>query len=486
MACKWLGHRVVRALWPLSFLAAASAAVAPQSGCGGAGSAGSAASPGDASPGDAGADEATTPADGSTSNDAGGGEASSTSDASLGADAADAAVEGGPDAGAAHPLPALPLRTSSRWIVDANGKRFKLASVNWYGAESKDFVVAGLDRATLPSIAALGRTLGFNSVRLPWSNELVETNPVVDPAHVAKNPALAGLHALDVLDAVVAALAHEGLVVVLDNHRSHADWCCDVAHGDGLWYAPGFPESSFLADWTTMAKRYASQPAVVGADLRNELRTMLDPGAPATCTACGTGCPCLDPTWTGDNGPTDWYGAAQRAGNAVLAANPNLLVVVEGLGYSLDLGGVYHLPLTLDVGNRVVYSPHDYAFSHAAYATYADMAADLGNRWGFILEQNQPFTAPVWVGEFGTSHGSPTDVSDTSGQGFWFQSFRQYLANADIDWSYWALNGTEATGYSRTLGAEEGYGVLDTTWSGSALADLTKALQASQPATQGP
>jgi endoglucanase len=77
-------------------------------------------------------------------------------------------------------------------------------------------------------------------------------------------------------------------------------------------------------------------------------------------------------------------------------------------------------------------------------------------------------------------------VSAASGQGFWFQSFRQYLATADIDWAYWALNGTEATGYGRTLGAEETYGVLDVAWTAPALPALTQALQALEPATQGP
>jgi endoglucanase len=288
------------------------------------------------------------------------------------------------------------------------------------------------------------------------------------------------------LDAVVDALAHEGLLVILDNHRSHADWCCDLQHGDGLWWSPGYPESSWIADWKTMAARYESQPAVVGADLRNELRTKFDPSAPSTCTACGTGCPCLTPTWSGDGSNTDWFGGAQRGGNAVLSVNPDLLVVVEGINYSLDFTGVYARPLTLNVQNRIVYEPHDYSFSHAAYASYGAMATDLGNNWGFILAQNKPYTAPVWVGEFGTSHASPSDVSDTSGQGFWFQNFRQYLATADIDWSYWALNGTEATGYSRTVDTEEGYGLLDTTWTKSALPQLTQALQALQAATQGP
>jgi endoglucanase len=392
----------------------------------------------------------------------------------------------GADAGPAYPLPALPLHTSSRWIVDAKGKRFKLASVNWYGGESKDFVVAGLDIADLHAIASLIRQLGFNSVRLLWSNEMVESNPVVAPARLAKNPSLVGLHALEVFDAVIAALAHEGLVIILDNHRSHADWCCDLQHGDGLWWAPGYPESSWIADWKTMAARYESQPAVVGADLRNELRTMFDPSAPSTCTACGTGCPCLTPTWSGDGSDTDWHGGAQRGGNAVLSVNPNLLVMVEGVNYSLDFTGVYTLPLTLDVANRIVYEPHDYSFSHAAFASYSDMATALGDAWGFILAQGKPYTAPVWVGEFGTSHASASDVSAASGQGFWFQNIRQYLSNADIDWSYWALDGTEASGYSRTVDTEEGYGILDTTWTKSALPALTQSLQALQAATQGP
>ena len=35
----------------------------------------------------------------------------------------------------------LPLSTSSRWIVDAKGKRVKLACINWSGAAQKDGVV---------------------------------------------------------------------------------------------------------------------------------------------------------------------------------------------------------------------------------------------------------------------------------------------------------------------------------------------------------
>jgi endoglucanase len=362
------------------------------------------------------------------------------------------------------------LRTDGRWIVDATGKRFKLASVNWYGAEEKDYVVAGLDKVKVDDLANAIRKQGFNSVRIPWSNEMYELDPVVDPARVAANPDLAGKHAMAIFDRVIAALANAGLVVILANHISAADWCCSDTDGNGLWYTQAYPESSWLADWKGMALRYTSQPAVVGADLRNELR-------PANGNA---------PTWGGSDPSLDWHAAAERGGNSVLGANPNLLVMVEGLSYSADFTHAYNLPVQLALPHRLVYAPHDYSFFHPTGADYASLKKTLGDSWGFLLIQGKAFTAPVWVGEFGTCHGGDACVDATSGDGLWFKSFRQYLADADVDWAYWALNGTQATGRSRTLGAEETYGVLNPSWTAPALPSLTNALAAMQPATQGP
>ena len=366
----------------------------------------------------------------------------------------------------AHPLPAVPFHTQSRWIVDAKNERFKLASTSWYGAESKDFVVAGLDRATLASIAANVRTAGLNSVRLPWSNELVETNPVVAADRLAANPALVGKTALEIFDAVIDALAFEGIVVILDNHVSRADWCCTEKDGNGLWFTDAYPESAWLADWRTMAKRYANVPAVVGADLRNELRGMPDG---------------RKPTWGGSDATLDWRAAAKRGGDAVLAENPKLLVMVEGLNYATDFSDAYGKPpLAFAVANRLVWSVHDYAWFHPGLALGDDLKTDLGNKWGFLLAQDKPFTAPVWVGEFGIDH-TAKGVGST-----WFKGFLRYLDDADIDWSYWALNGTQSTGATRTLGAEESYGILDTTWTKPASADLNAALTTEVSVCQSP
>jgi endoglucanase len=74
----------------------------------------------------------------------------------------------------------------------------------------------------------------FNGVRLPWSNQMWEINPVVPASLVAANPQFVGEHARTVFQQVVADLASAGLMVVLDNHTSDAEWCCSASDGNTL------------------------------------------------------------------------------------------------------------------------------------------------------------------------------------------------------------------------------------------------------------
>lgn len=370
----------------------------------------------------------------------------------------------------AVPLPPLPLRAESRFLLDARGQRIKLAAVNWYGAEEKDYVVAGLDRVALPELAKRIRALGYNAVRLPWSNEMYERDPVIAAPLVAKNPQLAGKSALAVLDEVIAALARQGLLVILDNHTSDADWCCTDADENGLWWNSRYSETAWISDWRGLVQRYRDQPAVIGVDLRNEPRS-----------ASGKA-----PTWGGTDPALDWKRAAGAAAAEILKINPSLLIILEGLSYSTDFTGLYTNPLALSVPGRLVYSPHDYAWFHNGLTSYADLKTALGNKWGFLLVQGKPYTAPVWVAEFGTCHTGADCIDGASGQGLWFAGIRRYLAEADIDWAYWALNGTQARGTTRTYGAEETYGILDPSWQRPALDALQSALAALQPVTEKP
>lgn len=356
---------------------------------------------------------------------------------------------------AAVAQPALPLHTAGPYIVDSNGYRVRLNAFNWYGSESTDYVVAGLQKASLQSIVTEIKSLGFNAVRLPWSNQLYESNPVVESYALTANPSMEGENALTILDQVISALTSAGIMVILDNHTSNAEWCCGD-DGNTLWYNSSYPETSWIADWKGMATRYQSNTLVIGVDLRNEPR--------------------VNATWGGSS-TTDWHAASERGGNAVLGVNPNLLVFVEGISYAGDLSGVSSLPVALNVANRLVYEAHDYGNWHSGLTGYSDYKNVITPKWGYLVTGTSP--KPFWIGEFGTCNTASTCVNSSSNAdlGYWFNFVTTYLQAYNLDWSYWAINGTQSAGSGRTYGAAETYGVLNTSWNGSALAALTSRLQ---------
>lgn len=357
------------------------------------------------------------------------------------------------------------LSASGIQTVDAAGRPVHLDGLNWYGAEESDFVVGGLDYAPYTAILDAISARGFNSVRIPFSNQMVEQNPVVT-LHLAANPSLRGLRALDILDRIVQYAGAVGLSVILDNHRSAAGWS---SQPNGLWYDGTYSDAAFVADWRALAARYARTNVVVAADLRNE------PHGPATW---GTG----DPA-------TDWRLAAQRAGNAALAANPRLLIMVEGVQYANgisywwggNLMGVATAPIDLrypdasSARDRLIYSVHDYGPNNCgggcpwfnATTSYESLAAVWERFWGYILDDpSAPYAAPIWIGEFGTCNQSVQCVSDTlpGSQGQWFASLVRYIGARHLGWSYWPANGTMSTGGARVYGTQELYGYFTQDW----------------------
>ena len=349
--------------------------------------------------------------------------------------------------------PPVPFHTEGRWIMDAENKRFKFAGVNWYGFEELDYVPAGLEILHVDQISKKISSLGFNSVRLPFSIEMtLEKNPVSDSV-IFSNPQMKGMKPIEVMDAVIESLWREGIVVILDNHSSEAVW---YSLENGLWYTEDYPEESWIRSWENLALRYKNHPGVVGFDLRNELRGGV--------------------TWGGAK-ETDWRGAALRAGEAVLKIDPSKLIVVEGINYASDLSGVSKNPISFSIPNRVVYSIHDYSWFHPQFQDYEEMKKDFDYLWGFLLEDGKPWASPVWIGEFGTCSNDPSCVEDSSAGGFWFLNFIRYLKENDVDWAYWPLNGTMANGETRVYGSVDWYGILDKTWEDISLKELLVILQ---------
>ena len=124
-------------------------------------------------------------------------------------------------------------------------------------------------------------------------------------------------------------------------------------------------------------------------------------------------------TW-GDGSANDWRLAAERGGNAVLAANPNLLIIVEGVenaasgsywwGGNLSNAGT--APVRLNTASRLVYSAHDYPASVFAQTYFSDptypnnLPGVWDKNWGYLFRSG---TAPVILGEFGSTLATASD-----------------------------------------------------------------------------
>ncbi|MDX6395498.1 MAG: endoglucanase [Streptosporangiaceae bacterium] len=361
------------------------------------------------------------------------------------------------DAPAAPAAPAAGVgsgywHTSGNQILDSSGNPVRIAGINWYGFETPDEIAHGLWAQDYHAIINDIKNLGYNTIRIPFSNQMVET-PII-PQNFSQynatgpiNTDLAGLNSLQILDKIIAYAGQDGLKVILDNHRSEAG---ETAEANGLWYTSAYPSSAWVNDWATLARRYAGNPTVIGFDLRNE------PHTPAGDTyAQGA-------TWGTGVAATDVRLAYQQAGNAILAADPNSLIFCEGIGetpnssggmdstwWGGDLALAGQFPVTLSSAGHVVYSAHDYGpdlFQQTWFnssTTPASLDAVWAKYWGYLYTSN---TAPLWVGEFGTDN-TAADVSSTAAgsQGQWFSSLVSYIkSNPAMGWTYWALNGEDS------------------------------------------
>lgn len=341
--------------------------------------------------------------------------------------------------------------TSGSQILDSNGNPVRIAGINWYGFETPDEIAHGLWAQDYHAIIDDIKNLGYNTIRIPFSNQMVET-PIV-PQNIGYyntgpiNLDLKGLTAVQDLQKIVAYAGVDGLKVILDDHRSEAG---ESAENNGLWYTSTYSGQNWVADWVTLAKMFANDPTVIGFDLRNE------PHTPAGDTYAEGA------TWGTGSTTTDIRLAYESAGNAILAVDPSALIFCEGIseypdssastGYDStwwggDLQGVAQYPVTLSSSGHVVYSAHDYGPSlfqqtwFNSSTTSASLDAVWNQFWGYIPQQG---IAPLWVGEFGTDN-TASDVSSTvaGSQGQWFSSLVSYIKTHNLSWTYWALNGED-------------------------------------------
>jgi endoglucanase len=343
--------------------------------------------------------------------------------------------------------------TSGNKILDANGAQVRIAGINWFGFETGNYVLHGLWSRDYRDVLNQIKSLGYNTIRLPYSTQLFDAGSVANSISNAPTSAWPQgmnlplmvngqqngqpLPPIQIMDEIIRYGGSIGLRFILDRHRP------DSGAQSPLWYTAQYSEQRWINDWVMLANRYRGNTAVVGADLHNEPHHVQGNIAASACWGCG-------------NTATDWRLAAERAGNAILAANPNLLIIVEGVdcygpggvtepsqGASCTwwggmLTGARDFPVRLNVANRLVYSPHEYDngvfnqtwFSDPAFPN--NMPALWDRWWGYLHKEN---IAPVMLGEFGSLLNDPQD-------GVWLSALMNYLGSGanGMSWTFWSLN----------------------------------------------
>lgn len=318
--------------------------------------------------------------------------------------------------------------TSGAQIVDENNQPVRMTGVNWFGGETSNNTFHGLWSRGYKSMIDQMVELGYNSIRVPFSNDLFKSGTTTNSIDASKNPDLVGLKPLDVIDKVISYAGSKGMRILLDRHRP------DSGSQSALWYTSSVSEETWINDWKTLAAKYKGNPVVIGADLHNEPHN--DKSATAgSCWGCG-------------DAKRDWRLAAERAGNAILKVNPDWLIVVEGVDSVPDaqaagwwggnLSGAAKYPVRLDKPEKLVYSAHDYAMS-VFHQTWFDDASFPDNlpgvwdkEWGYLVKQK---IAPVLLGEFGSTLSDPKDVK-------WLNKLLEYTGKgtSGMSFTYWSWN----------------------------------------------
>lgn len=305
-------------------------------------------------------------------------------------------------------------QTFSTWTVQGgdilqNGQVADMFGINWFGMETGDRAPHGLWTGRTPD-DFLNQVVGFGftTIRFPVSPEVI--NPGFRVSNWAKPY---GSDGRQVLEYMLDAADRAGLAVLIDIHNFNPR-----NNLPGKPYGRKYTIDDWIRDLTTLAELGNVYPSLMGIDLFNEPHAL---------------------TWT------EWEGLASQGGQAVLAANPRLLVFVEGVGNESDNGGygafwgenmveatgtIPGIPADKLVQAAHVYGPSVFVQDYFNDPTFPDnMPAIWDIHFGHLANDGFAY-APT---EFGGRYEGDDKI--------WQDAFVDYLiAKQAAGFYYWSLN----------------------------------------------
>lgn len=371
------------------------------------------------------------------------------------------------------------LHAKGNKIYDMNGKEVWLTGANWFGFNCSEncFHGAWYDvKGILDSVADKG--IGF--LRIPISTELLNSwmigkpNPVSSvtasnnpPYHVCNpdfyDPETDDVkNSMEIFDVIMGYCKEVGIKVMIDIHSPHSD---NSGHVYELWYGKETTTAGVVTTkmWTDtlvwLAEKYKNDDTILAFDLQNE---------PHGKRGYSAAVPELFAKWDNSTDENNWKNAAENCSKAILSANPNLLIMIEGTeqypktedGNTFDtpdvwgasgddapwhgawwggnLRGVKDYPIDLgSLNSQIVYSPHDYGPSVYAqtwfdknFTTQTLLDDYWYDTWAYINDQN---IAPLLIGEWGGHMDGGKNQK-------WMELLRDYMIDNRIHHTFWCIN----------------------------------------------
>lgn len=329
------------------------------------------------------------------------------------------------------------LTTKGNKIVDQAGNEVRLTGVNWFGFETSWKVFHGLWGIGLHTAVQQISEHGFNIIRVPISAEVLNewksgTTQIPYSVNLDYNADIDKLNNLEIFDIFLADCKKYGIKVMVDVHGLIPD-----SYTSPLWIDSSHPLEYLVGGLEWLASHYKNDDTLIAIDIKNEPHGK---------------CDSEHATWDDSTADNNWKHAAEVAGGRILGANPNLLVMVEGIECYNGVGGwwggnflgVHDYPVNFGAHKaQLVYSPHEYGpsvyeqswfTSENGAFTYDSLYRDHWKaQWMFIWEEE---TAPLLIGEWGGFLKEP----NTS----WLKAMVKLISEHGLSHTFWCFNPNSA------------------------------------------
>jgi aryl-phospho-beta-D-glucosidase BglC (GH1 family)/chitodextrinase len=345
------------------------------------------------------------------------------------------------------------LHVQGNKVVDEAGNEVWLTGVNWFGFNASERVFHGLWSGNITTITKGMADRGINLVRVPISTQLLlewkNGQTVAAPnVNTYANPELAGKNNLQIWDYWLQLCEQYGIKVMLDVHSAEAD---NSGHIHPVWWKGSITVEQFYQAWEWVTSRYKNNDTIVAMDIKNEPHGT--PNSPPRAK------------WDNSTDQDNFKYTCETAGKRILAINPNVLILCEGIEvyprpgetwsspntdpdlspnyfynwWGGNLRGVRDYPINLGANqDQLMYSPHDYGplvYEQPWFQGTFDKTSLTNDvwrpNWFYIHEDG---IAPLLIGEWGGRLGQDAR------QDKWMTALRDLIVQYRLHQTFWVLN----------------------------------------------